>query len=35
MAYPRLAKQLIDILASRLHDANRRIVELAGTTLPP
>jgi len=31
-AYPRLAKQLIDILASRLHDANRRIVELCGKT---
>lgn len=31
-AYPRLAKQLIDILASRLHDANRRIVELSGKT---
>jgi len=29
MAYPRLAKGLIDIFTSRLLDANRRIVELA------
>jgi CRP-like cAMP-binding protein len=34
MAYPRLAKRIIDILASRLLDTNRRIVELSDTTLP-
>jgi CRP-like cAMP-binding protein len=31
MAYPRLAKQIIDTLASRLLAANRRIVDLSGT----
>jgi len=31
MAYPRLAKQIIDLLASRLLAANRRIVERSGT----
>lgn len=30
MAYPRLAKGIIGTLASRLHAANRRIVELSG-----
>lgn len=29
MAYPRLAKQIIETLAARLRDANRRIIELA------
>lgn len=33
MAYPRLAKQIIDTLASRLLAANRRIVELSDATV--